>query len=252
MLINLLAFIFLIILLCGGIWFWINKNQTPDSYPHRSSSGGMGAPMKEQPEGQFPTKQSADAVSAKAPAAAPSDAENYIWTDRRLSERWRDWLALTTTIIAVLTVGMSLQVSQYLTMSLISQGKETNAWSYYQAKSGKEYAVTMSKAALELQLAANPDMPAEVAEKYHKTIKGYNDEIKRYKDEKEEIQQQAEALGKKRDKANKAAAGFNNSLAFLQVAIVLSSIATMVRKKYIWYISLAGLTGWLYFLITSF
>lgn len=254
MLINLLAFIFLIILLCGGIWFWINKNSTPDSHPHHSPSpsGGMGMPMKEQTEGQFRTKQSTAVVSAKVPAAAPSDAEDYIWKDRRLSERWRDWLALTTTIIAVLTVGMSLQVSQYITMSLISQGKETNAWSYYQAKSMKEHNVIMSKATLELQFAANPAMSAEAAEKYRKTIKRYDDEIKRYKDEREEIQQQAESLGKNRDKANKSATGFNNSLAFLQVAIVLSSIATMVRKKYIWYISLASLTGWLYFLIRSF
>jgi hypothetical protein len=169
-----------------------------------------------------------------------------------LSDRWRDWLALTTTIIAVMTVGMTLQVNQYLATSLISQGKETNAWAYFQAKSSKEYSCLIAKTTLELQLAAIPGIAAEGAEKYRIAIKKYDEEIKRYKDEKEEIQQQAEALGKARNKANTGAGNFNYALAFLQASIVLASIATMVRKKYIWYVSLVTITGWLYFLIRTF
>jgi hypothetical protein len=237
----MITFALIVIILCFAILFWVWKNDKPKSETctHHSAPAGKGDAVKND---QVQEEQ-------KLPAAATDAAE---WTDRRLSERWRDWLALSTTIIAVMTVGMSLQVNQYLTVSLISQGKETNAWSYYQAKSTKEHTVIMSKSALELQLAATPGISAETAEKYRITIKRYDDEIKRYKDEREEIQQLAESLGKERDKANKLAAGFNNSLAFLQVSIVLSSIATLLRRKYIWYISLTALTGWLYFLIGSF
>ena len=228
------AFVLLMTVLCVAIWFRVRKNvpRTSDTYPHHSQSGGMVMPLKkDQPEEKSQTAQ---------PADTPIDAEAFQWSDRRLSERWRDWLALTTTIIAVMTVGMTLQVSQYLTLSLISQGKETNTWGYYQAKSGRSSNSQIAKAALELQLATNPGISAENAEKYRITIKKYDDEIRRYKDEMEEIQQQGEALGKARDKANKAASGFNYALLFLQVSIVLSSIATMVRKKYIWYTSLAA------------
>jgi hypothetical protein len=237
----MITFALIVLILCFAIWFWVWKSDKPNSETgtHHSAQAGKGDTVKNeqvQDEGKLP--------------AAATDAVKR--TDRRLSERWRDWLALTTTIIAVVAVVMSLLVSQYSTLSLISQGKETNAWSYYQAKSVKEHAYLMSKIALELELAAIPGMSAEAAEKFRITIKKYDDEIKRYKDEREEIQQLAESLGKQRDKANKLAAGFSNALAFLQISIVLSSIATMVRKKYIWYVSFATLTGWLYFLVGSF
>ena len=232
---------FIVLILCFGIWFWVWSGDKPKSETHKNHSApaGKGGTVK---TGQVQDKE-------KLPAAAP-DATAL--PDRRLSERWRDWLALSTTIIAVTTVGMTLQVSQYLTVSLISQGKETNSWSYFQSKSVKEHTIVMSKFTLELQLAASPNMPAEAAEKYRATIKKYGEDIKRYKDEKDEIQQQAEALGKARDKANILAGGFNNSLLFLQISIVLSAIATMLRKKYIWYVSLSCLTGWVYFLVRSF
>lgn len=234
----MITFALVVLILCFGIWFMVSKSDR--LIPERAA--------------QHPVPASKDDAvkkdEEKPPPAAATEAVE--WADRRLSERWRDWLALTTTIIAILTMGMSLQVSHYLTISLISQGKETNAWSYYQAKSMKEHNVIMSKVVLELQLAAMTGISAEAAEKYRATIKRYDEEIKRYKDERDEIQQQAEELSKNRDKANKSAGAMNNSLAFLQVAIVLSAIATMVRKKYIWYIGLATLTGWLYFFIRSF
>lgn len=249
------AFVILLTVLCAGIWFWVRKNdqRTSDTFPHHSPSGGTVEPVeRDQPAGKSQPKQSAATVLADVPTAAPTDAETFQWTDRRLNERWRDWLALTTTIIALGVVFMYLQVSKYLTLSIVTSAKEANAWSYFQAKSVKQYNCQIAKTSLELQLQTTSDIAAEVAEKYRITIKKYDDEIKRYKDEKEEIQQLAIGLGKKRVKANKIAAGLDNSLGFLMMGIVLSSIATMVRKKYIWYISLTSLAGWLYFLIFSF
>ena len=239
-----LPFVLLVILVFAGIWFWIRKNKQPtaDTYPNNSPSRCVVRPAKkDQPKEKSQTEQPAVAVAAAVPAATPA-----------INERWCDWLALTTTIMAVVAVIMTLKVSQYSTLSLITQGKETNAWSYYQAKSIKANNCQMAKGALELQLAAIPGISAEAAENYRKAIKKYDDEIKRYKDEMEELQQQAEDLGKKRDKANKLAEGLDNSLGFVLMAIVLSSIATVVRKKYIWYISMTFLVGWLYFLITCF
>ena len=187
----------------------------------------------------------------KKPPAAPEAVTE--WTDRRVSERWRDWVALTTTIIAVVTVVTILKVSQYSTLSIVTQGKENNAWSLYQSKSIKAYNCQMAKGALDLQLSGIPGISVEAADKYRAAIKRYDDEIKRYKDEMEELQQQAEGLGRDRDNANKLASGFDNALGFLLSAVILSSIATVMRKKYIWYLSLATLTGWLYFMtITIF
>jgi hypothetical protein len=253
MLINLLAFIFLILALCGGIWFWMKKNPTSGSDPRFSPHGGMGMPgKKEQPGGRSQTKPSAPAVSAHVPIAAPSDDENHVGQDRRLSERWRDWLALTTVIMAIITVIMALEASRATMLAVHASSKESNQWLQFQTKGIKEYSYQITKSALELQLSANTGITAEAAEKYRQAIKKYDEEIKRYKDEKDELMQEALSIGKAKEKDIKRSSGFNASLVFLLIAIVLSSIATLLRKKYIWYIGLSMLAGWVYFLVNSF
>ena len=240
----MITFAIIVLIFCFAIWFWVGRSEKPKPETGTRRSAFVAPAVKGD---AVKTDQVQD--EKKLPAAATDEA---VWKDRRSTEQWRDWLALTTTIIAVMTVGMTMQVSQYLTTSLISQGKETNAWSFYQVKSFKENTVTMAKAALELQLATASGISVEGAEKYRIMIKKYDDEIKRYRDEREEIQVQAEALGKTKGKTNQAAVDWNFALLFLQISIVLSAIATMLHKKYIWYVSLADIFGWLYFLIRGF
>ncbi len=206
----------------------------------------------EQPGGKSQTRQSAAAVSVNVPAVATGEDENHVGRDRRLSERWRDWLALTTTIMALITVVMALESSRATMLAVHDSSRESNQWLQFQAKGIKEYSYQITKAALELQLSANAGISAEAAEKYRQAIKKYDEEIKRYKDEKDELMQEALSIGKAKAKNIKRSSGFNAALAFLLIAIVLSSIATMLRKKYIWYIGLSMLAGWLYFFVNSF
>lgn len=241
------TFSLIVIVLCFAILIWVrtsDRRQSGACQDHLSASGMIGVDGKNQ------ERESAQRTAVD-PVADPEASGTVIYTDRRMSERWRDWLALTTTIIAVMSAALSLEVSQQTTISLTTQGKETNAWSYYQAKSVKEHTVQMSRAALELQMSSTPGIPAEVAERYRITLKKYDEEIKRYKDEKEDIQQKAEFLAKKRDKSNKLATGFNNAVVFLQLSIVLSALATLLRNKSIWYVSLASLGGCLYYIFIS-
>jgi len=235
----MVIFILLIAVLCVGVWFLVRKNDqtTSEACSHHSPYGGMVMPVKkDQPKETSQKKQ-----------AAPTEV-----FEKPENERWRDWLALSTTIIAVVAIIMALEATRASTLAVISSGKETNTWSFFQGKSAKESGYQLSKATLELQLEGTPGISAEAAEKYRKEIKKYDEELKRYKDEKDEIMEQAKALGKTKEKNQRLSAGFTNSLVFLQIAIVLSSIATMVRKKYIWYISFSMLAGWLYFLVNSF
>lgn len=207
---------------------------------------------KEQPKAKSQTEQHASAVLADVPAAASSNAEVFQGPDRRLNERWRDWVAFSTTIMVLMAVIVSLEATRSTMASVLGSAKENTQWSQFQSKSIKEYTYLASKTALELQLKGTSGISAEAAEKYRKVITAYDEELKRYKDEKDEIMQEAIALGKAKEKSQKLSAGFNASLVFLLVAILLSSIATMVRKKYIWYIGLSMLAGWGYFFINSF
>jgi flagellar basal body-associated protein FliL len=252
MLINLLVFLFLVTAVCGGIWFLVKKNVISDTHLRRFPSGGTGMPAKnEQSGGKSQTMQSAADVPANAPIADPG-GDRQAWQDRRISERWRDWLALTTVIMAIMTVIMALEASRATMLAVHLSGRETNQWMQFQAKGVKEYSYQITKAALELQLSANADIPAEAREKYRQAMKRYDEEIKRYKDEKDEIMQDALAIGKAKEKNIKRSSGFNSALVFLLIGILLSAIATLVRRKYIWYIGLSMLAGWGYFLIISF
>jgi hypothetical protein len=197
-------------------------------------------------------KSQAEQPAAAVLADVPADSEITQGRDRRLSERWRDWLALTTTIMAVITVIMALESSRATMLAVHASSRESNQWLQYQAKGIKEYSYQITKSALELQLSANAGISAEAAEKYRQAIKKYDEEIKRYKDEKDEIMQDALSLGKAKEKNIKRSSGFNAALVFLLIAIVLSSVAAMMRKKYIWYIGLSMLAGWIYFFINSF
>ncbi len=238
-----------------SIWFWVRKSDKPvldDGLHHYSADGVAMPPQNVQPHDKVPPAASVQVGEATGTAQPTIPVAVTNVTDLRPAEGWLNWLALSTTIIAILAAYMSLEVSRGATIAVLSSGDETNIWAQYQSKSVKEHTFQISKAALELQLAAIQGMPPEAADKYRNTIKKYDEELKRYKDEKDEIQEKAKATGKKKEKFHKISAGLTNSLVFLQVAIVLSSIAMITRKKYIWYVGLLSLVGWLYFLIMNF
>ncbi|MFH0787412.1 MAG: DUF4337 domain-containing protein [Pseudomonadota bacterium] len=244
MMFNLIVFILLVLLLCGGIWSWVRKNAKPpaERHVHHYQPESLAIPLKkDQPPEKLSPQPAAPAASPNLPAGHPT--ENH---------RWHDWLALTTTIIALIAVISSLEATRSSMMAVILSGKEGSQWLMYQAKGIKEYSYQITKSALELQLAGNQDMSAEGAEKYRQAIKKYDEELKRYKDEKDELMQEGLSLAKTKEKNQKRAAGLNASLAFLMMAILLSAIATLMRKKYIWYTGLSMVIGWLYFFILNF
>ncbi len=247
----MITFSVIVLSICTCVLFFVRKNAIKNA----EESLCQPSPVSTQTTAPIKKESAYSGAAPSSPAVPQTDnsEQTQPWSqERRLSERWRDWLAITTIIIAIMAAIVALEVSRFSTLAVLSTGKETNSWSYYQAKSVKEHTYQISKAALELQLSGIPGISVEAADKYRNAIKKYDEEIKRYKDEKDEIQEQALAQGKIKEKYQKLAAGFNNSLVFLQIAIVLSSIATLMRKKYIWYVSLSMLVGWAYFLINSF
>lgn len=262
MMFNLIVFLLLILLLCGSIWAWIRKNVRPTSEPHppRSHFGSKDLPLRIDPApAQSQPKPLSPTGKADIPAASPDNTEVPQWTNRRLlpdrrlfSERWRDWLALTTTLMALLAILSSLEATRSSMMAMILTGKEGSQWLMFQAKGIKEYSYQIAKLNWELQLAGNSEMTDEAADKYRQAIKKYDEELKRYKDEKDELMQEGLALAKAKEKNQKRAAGLNAALVFLLIAVLLSSIATLIRKKYIWYAGLVMMLGWIYFLIVNF
>ena len=83
---------------------------------------------------------------------------------------------------------------------------------------------------------------------YEKKIDGYGQKIKKYDDEKTEIRKKAEDLEKIRDEAQKHSGAFGLAAMFLQIAILLSSIAALMKRKLFWFLGMAaGCFGLVYF-----
>ncbi len=131
----------------------------------------------------------------------------------------------------------------------MSQTQASDQWAFFQAKSIKSYIYSMQKEKLELELAAmGAKAPAATVEEYRKKIAEYGKKVAKYEEEKTDIQKEAKRFEQVRDDAQKHAQVFGIAVIFLQIAILLSSIAALMKKKYVWVIGTAvGVAGIVYF-----
>ncbi|HEY4745307.1 MAG TPA: DUF4337 domain-containing protein [Desulfuromonadaceae bacterium] len=165
-------------------------------------------------------------------------------------EKWQGWLALSTAIMAVLAALTTLYMGKFSSRAIMAQGLESDQWAYYQAKSIKQHTFEMNRRALELQyLTDRKRLPPLVAVEYEKTLAKYGEEIKRYDGDKKEIKAKADDIASRKLKAQDMGGNFAYSLIFLQIAIMLSSLSSLTKRHYLWYIALACNIGWLFFFL---
>lgn len=157
-------------------------------------------------------------------------------------ERWLNYLALTTVIFAVCATLSTFKGGGYSTKSVMSQTQASDQWAYYQAKSIKGYVYEIQKDKLELELKSmGPRASGTIARDYQDRIDVYGKKIKKYEEEKAKIEREAKDMESARDQAQIHSKAFGMAVIFLQIAILLSSIAALMKKKLVW---LAGvITG---------
>ena len=164
-------------------------------------------------------------------------------------EKWLNYLALTTVILAVCATLSTFKGAGYSTRSVLSQTLASDQWAYYQSKSIKSYLYEIQKETLELEFKKDKIKGAKtLQEEYEKKIDLYAQKIKKYEGEKAEISKEAKRLETRRDDAQKHSGIFGLAVIFLQIAILLSSIAALMKKKIVWVIGMgAGAVGVVYF-----
>src|SRR5262249_46403189 len=165
---------------------------------------------------------------------------------------WTLYLSLSTTIIAVFAAIASLQSDANSNDAILekneavlSQSKESDQWSYYQAKGVK---AAVANAEADLLGASN----AELMEKRRA-------EARKYKNEQDEIEKLARELEKKVEESNERAERFLErhhrfalSVTLFQVAIALSAIAALTRRKVLWWFGLAAGACGLFMFVRGF
>jgi hypothetical protein len=164
-------------------------------------------------------------------------------------EKWLNYLALTTIILAVCATLSTFKGGGYSTRAVMSQTQASNQWAYYQAKSIKGYGYELQREKLELELKTlGPKTPAAISKEYEAKIEAYGKRIARYNDEKAQIEKEARRLEVVKDDALKHSQSFGVAVIYLQIAILLSSIAALMKIRYAWIMGLAcGAAGIVYF-----
>lgn len=160
-------------------------------------------------------------------------------------ETWIQWVALTTTVLAVCAAISSLRASSYSTRVQIYTTREANQWAYYQAKSIKEHSFRLNRDVLTgIQLETkNPEVQKYLAAK----IKDYEGEIARYDKEKGEIKREAEDIIRQQELLKRHNGAFALATMMLQIAIMCSAVGALVKRKLMWYAGLVmGAWGLLY------
>jgi len=158
-----------------------------------------------------------------------------------------DYLALTTVILAVCATLSTFKGGGYSTRSLIAQAQASDQWAYFQAKGTKLNLYEVQLAQLQLQQLSLPPQ-GRVAKAYVERVTDYQAKVKHYEQDRKDIEAKARELEATRDDAARHGKPFGLAVIFLQVAILLNSIAGLMKRKPIWFLSLpVGLAGLVYF-----
>jgi hypothetical protein len=160
-------------------------------------------------------------------------------------EKWTQWVALTTTILAVCAAISSLKAGSYSTKVQLATSEENNGWSYFQAKSIKQHTCEAQRDLLGYYrleartLESRKYVDAEIAK--------YTADIARYDNEKSEIKMTAERATKDQSRYKKQNAALSLAVMLLQIAIMLSSISALAKRPPMWYAGLVlGMAGLVY------
>lgn len=161
-------------------------------------------------------------------------------------EAWIQWVALTTTVLAVFAAISSLRASSYSTRVQIATTKEANHWAYYQSKSIKEHSYRLNRdilSSVKLLETKNPKAQKFLAAKIH----DYDTEIRRYDQEKNQIKKEAEDIIGEQEIFKKKNGDFALAVMLLQIAIMCSAVGALIKKKLLWLVGLImGVWGAVY------
>ena len=146
-------------------------------------------------------------------------------------------VSVTMAILAVCVAIVSLMGHRSHTEELMMQNRATDQWAYYQAKNIRLHNYEMSIDVLGLIEFKDKEQAGKVREKYQS-------EIERYTKEQSEIEEKAKDFENESAGAQRKADRFDLGEVFLEIALVISSLALLTEKRIFWFLGLlAGVTG---------
>jgi Domain of unknown function (DUF4337) len=153
-------------------------------------------------------------------------------------EPWVLWVALSSALIAAMAAIASLMAGHHANEAVLDQLASSDQWGYYQAK-GVKSAVLSSKSELLQALGHTPQS-------------GDAEKLKRYEEEQNEIKNAAQEKQAGAALHLTSHTIFARSVTMFQVAIAISAISVLVRRRLFWFISLGFAAVGVYLLAQGF
>ena len=153
-------------------------------------------------------------------------------------ERWTLHVALSTAVIAVIAAIAGLVGSHHANEGMLEQIKASDSWAFYQAKSIKAEITTSTNTML---IAMGKPADSKLEEKMAK-----------YDKDKEEIKKEAESAQASSEQHMRQHVVFAKSITIFQIAIAISAISILTRKKVLWHICLVLSAVGVAFLVMGF
>jgi predicted naringenin-chalcone synthase len=167
-------------------------------------------------------------------------------TAEQKRETWLNWLAITTILFSAAATLATFRGGGLSTRAVLTQSNASDNWSYYQAKSVKQHTYEIQREMFQIQTLAAPEAQAAA---YKKTIAKYEDKVNQYKKEKTAILNEARTLEAERSRCQDIGGCFGLAVPYLQVAIMLSALAALMKKKPLWAVGcIPGVVGLGYFI----
>jgi Domain of unknown function (DUF4337) len=146
-------------------------------------------------------------------------------------------VSVTMAILAVCVAIVSLMGHRSHTEELMMQNRATDQWAYYQAKNIRLHNYQMSIDLLSMVEFKDKEQAAKVRDKYQS-------EVERYTKEETEIEEKAKEDENESASAEHKADRYDLGEVFLEIALVISSLALLSGKRVFWFLGLvSGLTG---------
>ncbi len=137
----------------------------------------------------------------------------------------------TMAVLAVLVATVSLLGHRSHTEELLLQNQASDRWAQYQAKSIRRHAYELFGDLVAVVPVRDPQAAAQVSERYAR-------EAARFRDDQREIDAEARKLEAEVATARRRADRFDLGEVFLEVALVITSLTLLTRRRPFW---LAGL-----------
>jgi biotin synthase-like enzyme len=142
-------------------------------------------------------------------------------------------ISVTMAILAVCVAIVSLMGHRMHTEELLTQNRATDQWAYYQAKNIRKHNYEMSVELLALIEFKDKEQAAKVSEKY-------KSEAERYTREQDQIEEQAKEFEGESARAQRKADRYDLGEVFLEIALVITSLALLTKNRLYWLLGMVG------------